>query len=374
MSAQGLINHYSRAFIRGALAQGHSVAEVCGRAGIAPGSLREANAFDPEKLAVISRAVQVLMDDEFYGLTARRCKVGAFSLVCDLMVATDTLADALKKAFHGYSIFTEEIRFELSVEAHTASVRVCGARPGADVDHVLCEWWLLKWRAISSWLIGEEIPFLQVTFPHAPAVSAEHYTTVFSRNCRFSQPLASFSFDRRYLGKRIVRNNADLGRFLASRCFDLMTIPDVAHSLKTEIKNYLESGFARTRTFPSMEAVAERYYMCTQTLRRHLDEEGTSYREIKEEIRRGVVMKWLSNIDVPIVEVAHIGGFAEPNGLTRALKSWTGLSPTSFRKKLLANRAGERRAEFAREQAPRAAEGRLLKYRAKTNPCGLSEW
>jgi len=369
MSAQAFINHYSRAFIRGALAQGHSIADICGRAGIAPVSLCEASAFDPEQLAMISREVQVLMDDEFYGLTTRPCKVGAFGLVCDLMVATDTLADALKKAFYGYSIFTEEIRFELSVGPHSASLCVRVAHPEADADHVLCEWWLLKWRAISSWLIGEEIPFLQVAFPHAPAVPVEHYSMVFSRNCRFSQPMAAFSFDRRYLGRRIVRNSADLGRFLASRCFDLMTIPDVAHSLKTGIKNYLESCFAQTRTFPSMEAVAEQYCMCTQTLRRHLDEEGTSYREIKEEIRRGVVMKWLSNIDVPIVEVAHIGGFAEPNGLTRALKSWTGLSPTSFRKKLLANRAGERRAEFA----PRGADGRLLQYRAGTDLRGLPE-
>lgn len=360
MSAQALINHYSRAFIRGAVARGYTVNAIGGRTGLAPHALRAPNTFDPEKLALLSREIQALMDDEFYGLATKRCKVGAFGVACDLMVATDTLADALAKAFHCYSIFTEEVQFELSVENHTACVSVRVAHPEADVDHVLCEWWLLKWRAISSWLIGEEIPFLQVTFPHRPAISTEHYLTVFSRHCRFSQPLASFRFDRRYLGRRTVRSSADLNRFLASRRFDLMTIPDTAQSLATEVRNYLESCFAQTRTFPGMEAIARQYCMCTQTLRRHLDEEGTSYREIKEEIRRDVVMKWLRNVDVPIVEVAHIGGFAEPNGLTRALKSWTGLSPTSFRKKLLANRAGERRAEYTRERAPRGSDGLRL--------------
>jgi AraC-like DNA-binding protein len=42
-------------------------------------------------------------------------------------------------------------------------------------------------------------------------------------------------------------------------------------------------------------------------------------------------MKWLSNLTIPIGEVSRMGGFAESNGLTRAVKSWVGMCPTEYR-------------------------------------------
>ena len=75
--------------------------------------------------------------------------------------------------------------------------------------------------------------------------------------------------------------------------------------------------------------------MSSQTLRRHLEDEDSSYRIIKEEIRREVVMKWLGNAQISIGEVSRMGGFAEPNGLTRAVKAWIGLSPKAYRDSVL---------------------------------------
>jgi AraC-like DNA-binding protein len=36
-----------------------------------------------------------------------------------------------------------------------------------------------------------------------------------------------------------------------------------------------------------------------------------------------------------IAEVSYRAGYAEPNGLTRALKTWTGISPTTYRDQTL---------------------------------------
>ena len=43
-------------------------------------------------------------------------------------------------------------------------------------------------------------------------------------------------------------------------------------------------------------------------------------------------MKWLHAGELPIGEVSLRAGFAETNGLTRALKTWTGLSPLDVRR------------------------------------------
>lgn len=336
MSTQDLINRYARAFIRAATARGYDYETVCRAVAIRPdGAPGAQQQFDPETLARISREVKLLMQDEFGGLTGGRCKIGAFELACELIVFSDTLEEALSKAFRFYAVLGDDIRFELGVQGEIAAVEMQRARPEFDPDNVLCEWWFLHWRAISSWLIGEEIPFVAVAFPHYPEVPFEDYLQVFSKSCKFAQPVARFSFDSKYLAKRIIRNSADLRQYTAINSIDLITIPGLENSLKFRVKAQLQNYFQDTQNFLSMEDIAARHHMSSQTLRRHLEDEGTSYRTIKEEIRREVVMRWLGNPGIAIGEVSRMGGFAEPNGLTRAVKSWIGLSPKAYRDSIL---------------------------------------
>lgn len=341
MSAQALINRYARAFIRGATARGHDYALIRRLVGmpahIGPDDEYD---FDPYTLASLSRQIKLLMRDEFCGLTATPCRIGAFSLMCELMVHSGTLEEALRKAFLFYSVLTDDIHFELETLGDKAVINMSLARPGIDVDNFLCEWWFLNWRALASWLIGEEIPFDEVSLTHEPAVTLEGYAQVFSQSCRFGQLRSYFVFERRHLAKHIVRYAADLCAFIANQSIDLVTIPGVAQSLRHRVRALLQLHFFETQQFLSMEMVARQYHMSSQTLRRHLEDEGASYRGIKEEIRREVVMKWLGSSQITISEIARLGGFAEPNGLTRAVKSWTGLSPKAYRDSLSVENVG----------------------------------
>jgi AraC-like DNA-binding protein len=332
MSTQGLINRYARAFIHCAAARGYDYATVCRAVGIRPdNSVGEQRDFDPPTLARLSREVKLLLQDEFCGLTTTRFKIGAYELMLELAVFTDTLEEALRKAFHFYAVLADDVQFELKRRDDTAQIRVQLARPQLDPENFLSEWWFLNWRAIASWLIGEQIPFLSVAFTHHPAAPFEDYAQVFCKACKFAQAENWFGFDSKYLAKRIIRNMDDVKEFVANPSIDLVSIRGVEHSLRARIKAQLQNHFYETQLFFSMEEVAEQYHMSSQTLRRHLEEEGSSYRIIKEEIRREVVMKWLGNPQISISEVSRMGGFAEPNGLTRAVKSWIGLSPKAYR-------------------------------------------
>lgn len=331
MSTQGLINRYARAFVRCALAAGYDYATVCEALDIDADPALETRQFDAETLARISREVKLLMQDEFCGVTASPCRIGAFGLMCELLIFSDTLEEALRKAFRFYTVLTDELRFELHTRGNQATVRMRLAQPEHDPDHFFCEWWFLNWRAIASWLIGEQIPFLSVTFTHHPAVPFEDYGQVFCQECRFAQPEAGFTFDRAFLGRRVIRTAEHLREFIANERIDLVTIPGIQNNLKARVKVQLQQHFNDTQRFPSMEEVAALHHMSSQTLRRHLEEEDTSYRAIKEDIRREVVMKSLGDPRISIGEVSRLGGFAEPNGLTRAVKAWIGLSPKAYR-------------------------------------------
>ena len=76
----------------------------------------------------------------------------------------------------------------------------------------------------------------------------------------------------------------------------------------------------------------------TQTVRRRLAKEGTSFNAIKSQVRRDLSMNYLGNVDFSIEEVAIQVGYSEPAAFIRAFKSWTGVSPARFRKVINAPR------------------------------------
>jgi AraC-like DNA-binding protein len=331
MSTPALINRYAHAMIHRAAASGYDYDTVRREASLRtqPGPGRQP-VFSGEDLARISRHVKLLMRDEFCGFTRSPCKVGAFELMCELSLTSATLGEALQKAFRFYAVLSDDIRFTLSVRRH-AVIEVELARPEMDRDNFLYEWWLLVWHGIPSWLIGERTHPLAIEFPHAPAVAPAEYTQAFAGPCEFRRGGARLIFDRHYLARPILRSMEELREFLAPRNLQLGEIPDLERTLKARVKLRMQQLFCDTQAFPSMEDIAAHHHVCSQTLRRRLEQEGSGYRELKEEIRREVVMKWLSNPAMPIGEVSHLGGFAEASSLARAVKSWTGLSPSEYR-------------------------------------------
>jgi AraC-like DNA-binding protein len=87
----------------------------------------------------------------------------------------------------------------------------------------------------------------------------------------------------------------------------------------------------KTESLLSIEALAHEFNISSQTLRRRLEEDGISFRSLKEEVRREVILAWLAEPDIPIGEISLRAGFAERNGLARAVRSWVGVSPSEYR-------------------------------------------
>lgn len=71
--------------------------------------------------------------------------------------------------------------------------------------------------------------------------------------------------------------------------------------------------------------------MSAQTLRRHLREEGSSFQELKDNLRRDLAIYHLSRNEISIQLIAEQLGFSEPSAFHRAFKKWTGLTPGAYR-------------------------------------------
>lgn len=78
--------------------------------------------------------------------------------------------------------------------------------------------------------------------------------------------------------------------------------------------------------------VSKRLGWSERTLRRRLGEEGTSFRQVLDDVRRELAQGWLAQSEMAIGEVAFLLGFSESSNFHRAFKRWTGQTPDEFRR------------------------------------------
>ena len=97
-------------------------------------------------------------------------------------------------------------------------------------------------------------------------------------------------------------------------------------------------GRVRTRLLahlgdvPGIEEVAARLNVDERTLRRKLAAEGTSYRQLTDEVRSTIATELLTEGQLTVEEVAVRLGYNDAAAFSRAFKRWTGRRPGSIRR------------------------------------------
>lgn len=81
----------------------------------------------------------------------------------------------------------------------------------------------------------------------------------------------------------------------------------------------------------ALNGFAELVGLPTRRVQRLLSANATSYRQLKEDVRRGIAMDMLANTSVPIADISSQLGFSAVSAFDRAFKQWTGMTPTHFR-------------------------------------------
>jgi AraC-like DNA-binding protein len=83
--------------------------------------------------------------------------------------------------------------------------------------------------------------------------------------------------------------------------------------------------------FPSLSEVAGRLYTTPRTLRRKLADQGTSYQQILNDVRKSLAVKFLRETQLSMDEIAERVGFSDSRNFRQAFKRWTDTTPSSHR-------------------------------------------
>jgi AraC-like DNA-binding protein len=328
MRERTIASHFVRAALRGAERMGQDSSAVLRQAGIQPALLEQAKArVAPEQFAHLLQLVWESLDDEYLGFGRQRSKRGTFAMMCHAIIHCRTLEKALGRGALFYSLFPDAPGISLHREGDWVRLAVDDSSLW-DPDHFLAESLLVIWHRLGSWLIGQRIRLEEATFTYQQPEHASEYELLFPCTRRFGAGRTSLLFNARYLSMPLLQDERTLKHFLEHSPADLLARPDGGDSLISQIRRLLGRD---CQHWPDLDAVAQQLHMSSQTLRRHLREEGSSFQELKDHLRRDLAIYLLGRHELPIQDIAEQLGFSEPSAFHRAFKKWTGLTPGAYR-------------------------------------------
>ena len=167
-----------------------------------------------------------------------------------------------------------------------------------------------------------------VTVTHPKPDHGDLYEHYWKCPVQFEAERNAVEFDAAWLSREYEQANP----------YALALFSEKATELKSELEGRIDlRGKIEAELLPilhlgttDIDAVASKLGMSRSTLYRHLKDEGFTFAEIHDDLRRRVAMDHLSARKVSIKETAYLVGFSEASSFNRAFKRWTGASPKAY--------------------------------------------
>lgn len=298
-------------------------------------SLSIAAARDPDtqidahqELAVVRNLVRLLGDLPALGLlVGSRYQVTTFGIFGFACVSSPTLRDVIAFALRYWDL---SFAFGIPVVAiaeHEIRIELHDEQVPGEVRRFLVERDLSAMYTIMNDVLPAAIPVRDLEFRFAEPSYANRYVDLFGVRPRFDAPANVSSFDVAYLDQPLPQANEQTVAMCEAHCRELVTRrrarTGVAHDVRERL---LRLGGADT----GMDAVARDLNMSIRTLRRRLEEAGTSYRALLDEVREALADELLATGALSVSDVAVRLGYAEATSFIHAFKRWKGTTPAVY--------------------------------------------
>ncbi len=309
------------------------------RAGFAHDPLRDQALTDVATPAQYSRLCSVLCrqlnDETLGGMPDAPTPPGTLRLVALSMLGGGTLGVAMQRAIEFNACCRARLRppvqnrLLIHADGREATLTYLGTGVTARHQHRVLSG-LAIWLRFCSWLIGQEIDITRASCAGPQPGNSDSLRYFLPGPVTFAARVNAVTFSARHLEAAILRDEQQLGEFMALAPYLLLHAPEACHDSTTRrILAIIGDDFRRE--LPRFGDLTGLLNMSARTLRRRLESEGTSYQRIKDKARRDRAISLLRHPGLSVCEVAEALGFSDPSAFHRSFKKWTGQSPGAFR-------------------------------------------
>jgi AraC-like DNA-binding protein len=294
-----------------------------------------------DRYAALYNLLNREFDDEGFGLFSRPMRVGSFEFLCRGCLSAPTLAEALTRAARFLRVVLPDLAVSIRRRLGHAELTIAETRKLADATDdpgrvFAFEWLLRLLHGLACWLAGRGLALDSVIFPYRRPAHAADYALIFTADSRFAPTVPGgngtlvASFNANLLDLPVRRDEAALTAFLAGAPGKITMLYRRDREMVIRVRDLLREALPDS---PGLGDVAARLHLSPRTVHRRLEDEGSSFRLIKEALRRDMALARLAKTSDPIAQVAADLGYADASAFYRAFVGWTGMAPARYRRR-----------------------------------------
>jgi AraC-like DNA-binding protein len=226
-------------------------------------------------------------------------------------------------------LINDALRFSLHTEGERAVVQLDSVLPlpRASADFQSAAFHI---GSQNFWPSSEPARF-EAWFAHKrPDDIAEYEKTFPGGVLRFDAPFYGFTFPSDYLQLPTPDADPQLNALLRKHAEAILAELPRAQSLTERVRDLLTKQLALGT--PSLNQIARHVCMSESTLARHLEEEGTTFKGLLDDLRRRLALRYVGCTQLPIAEIALVLGFSQAAAFHRAFRRWTEQTPLEYRR------------------------------------------
>jgi len=333
-----------KGLLQAASLQGVSEQAVLSTAGLPVESLSVAgDRISLSDTLLLWRAAESLSADPLFGFNmGKYLQPTHFQLIAFTMLSSETLASAIDKILKYQRLISDGGAFslvqkasevqktselELPEELEPSNISALVYRPTVSnfsyhqIDAVMA-----VVASFMNWLLGRDDVVLEVHLQHDFQEGLNQYNDFYKAPVLLNQSDNSLLFDSRLLKQRLPGFDANLASMheqMANGQLKRLLDPSVVTLVQEQL---IASGFEVNR-----DVIAKNMAMSGRSLQRKLQQEGSSFQQLLDELRHQRSLLLLQDKHLSLADVAQQLGFSESSTFYRAFKRWQGVTPGEYR-------------------------------------------
>jgi AraC-like DNA-binding protein len=320
-----------RAVVAALAARGVDPAAFLAEVGVSPETVADSDARIPfEHLEHAWALVPRFSEDDAFGLhLAETVHPDAFDVLDYVSQSCSNLEEAFARLVRYQRLMHDVVAVTLELHGDEAWIVHRVSDDPAGVPRHAAEAAVASWILRARKLTGADLRPRLVRFQHTAPRDVSEHARILRCKVEFSAKVNTVILLRTDLSLPIVSANSGLRAILDRHAESLLaSLPEqgLASAARAAIADALRAGTAE------LTSVAKRLGVSKRTLQRRFAHDGLRFEELLEEVRRELAVRYLSEHDVAIGEIAFLLAYSDPTAFHRAFRRWTGTTPQAYRR------------------------------------------
>lgn len=290
------------------------------------------------KFAALLNRAAIELDDPYLGLhLGSQINFRRAGLLAYIMLNTPTLGHAFINSSRYGRVHSDVVDVVIEQDKKVWRATNYFLDPEIGRDPSIIDIYLAADIQIARTLTDVEIVPKRVQFAYPKPRDTSEHRRVFGCTLKFGADVSAIAFEASTFDLPVESSDDRLLKILERYAEEILAkltkaaanSDPILQEVREIIIHYLPTDIK-----PTIERVAADLHMSTRTLSRRLSENGITFRELVDSLRRSLTERYLRDEEISLAQITFLVGYTDQATLNRSFQRWTGLTPREYRNRL----------------------------------------